>query len=127
MLGKNFFSGCLTRHVSLNFVNALTMATPEEPISLETCEQQHREHIRLIQENLPDLRVHELDADPQCPDCMFIEDTCVVIGNSVVLSQPGDKSRRGEIPPVLDFWESQRANDSCYTKYVTNMSTFFSE
>jgi dimethylargininase len=51
--------------------------------------------------------VTTLAADEQCPDCVFIEDTAVVIGTIALITRPGAASRQLETPPiatVLDAW-----------------------
>ncbi|GLI61490.1 hypothetical protein VaNZ11_003814, partial [Volvox africanus] len=45
--------------------------------------------------------VVEIPADDSCPDCVFIEDTALVIGKShAVVTRPGAPSRRPEPGPV---------------------------
>ncbi|MCH2160530.1 MAG: arginine deiminase family protein [Phycisphaerales bacterium] len=39
-------------------------------------------------------------ADHGCPDCVFIEDTLVVVPELAVLARPGARSRRAELPLV---------------------------
>jgi dimethylargininase len=38
-----------------------------------------------------------------CPDACFIEDTCVILGKTAVITQPGALSRRGETPTVAEI------------------------
>jgi N-dimethylarginine dimethylaminohydrolase len=40
--------------------------------------------------------VIEIPADNQYPDCPFIEDTAIVIGNQALITRPGAVSRQGE-------------------------------
>lgn len=42
------------------------------------------------------LHFPSLHAPDQCPDCVFIEDTAVVIADRAVITVPGHPSRRGE-------------------------------
>lgn len=44
--------------------------------------------------------VELLPADPELPDCVFIEDTAVVVPELAVMSRPGAPSRRGELAAV---------------------------
>jgi dimethylargininase len=39
-------------------------------------------------------------ADEDHPDCVFIEDTAVIVGEIAVITRPGAPSRRGETGPV---------------------------
>merc|ERR1712110_1387610 len=123
MLGKNFYRKALFRHVSPSFVDALQMEPSTEPISVEECDKQHRRHIEQVKEHVPHLHCYELESDAQCPDCMFIEDTSVVINQTVILTQPGDPTRRPEISPVLRFWEAQQADKEAIIQNVISMAT----
>lgn len=44
--------------------------------------------------------VEEVAADNEQPDCVFIEDTAVILGSTAVITRPGAPSRRGETEPV---------------------------
>lgn len=46
--------------------------------------------------------VVEVEAAPDCPDSVFIEDTAVVYGDLAVVTRPGADERRGEAPAVAD-------------------------
>lgn len=46
--------------------------------------------------------IEVLPADDAHPDCVFIEDTAVVIGSQVVATRPGEPSRRGEVREVIE-------------------------
>jgi dimethylargininase len=45
----------------------------------------------------------ELDADDTHPDCVFIEDTVVMLGQVAVVASPGAPSRRGEEDAVTEL------------------------
>jgi dimethylargininase len=44
--------------------------------------------------------VEVVSSDENHPDCVFIEDTAVVLGSVAVITRPGAPSRRGETGPV---------------------------
>jgi dimethylargininase len=44
----------------------------------------------------------QIDADDAHPDCVFIEDTVVMLGQVAIITSPGAESRRGEQDPVAD-------------------------
>lgn len=48
------------------------------------------------------LAVTLLAADDRFPDCVFIEDTAVLLGDVCVLTRPGAPERRGEVEGVAD-------------------------
>ncbi len=45
-------------------------------------------------------QVKQVPTDERHPDCVFIEDTAVVLGSSAVITRPGAPQRRGEVEPV---------------------------
>ncbi len=47
-------------------------------------------------------QVEVVPTDENQPDCVFIEDTAVVLGQSAVMTRPGAVERRGEVGPVAD-------------------------
>jgi len=44
--------------------------------------------------------IEEVPTDPAYPDCVFIEDTAVILGSTAVITRSGALSRRGETGPV---------------------------
>lgn len=52
--------------------------------------------------------VVSLPADDAYPDCVFIEDTAVVLDDMAVITRPGAESRRGETRAVADALEPHR-------------------
>jgi dimethylargininase len=49
-----------------------------------------------------------LAADEAHPDCAFVEDTAVVLGEAALVTRPGHPSRRGEVGPVAEALASLR-------------------
>lgn len=47
-------------------------------------------------------QVEVVPSDEAYPDCLFIEDTAVVLGKVAVVTLPGAEARRGETPPVAE-------------------------
>jgi dimethylargininase len=52
--------------------------------------------------------VVSLPADDAYPDCVFIEDTAIVLDDMAVITRPGAESRRGETRAVADALELYR-------------------
>jgi dimethylargininase len=67
-------------------------------IDLERARSQHAAYGRAL--SAAGCQLVELPADPECPDCVFIEDTLVVVPELAVLTRPGAISRRAELPVV---------------------------
>jgi len=84
----------LVRGVPSSFCDALSMEMPSSPVDLERARAQHAAYVKVLQ-GLVD-KVIELPADDKFPDCPFIEDTAVVIGNRAFITHPGASSRQGE-------------------------------
>jgi dimethylargininase len=68
--------------------------------------RQHEAYERL----LADLgcTVHRLPVEPDLPDSVFIEDTCVVLDELAVIARPGADSRRPETRGVAERLRSHR-------------------
>lgn len=47
-------------------------------------------------------RVVALPADEALPDCCFVEDVAIIVGDRALLTRPGAASRRGEVAAVAD-------------------------
>lgn len=62
---------------------------------------QHAEYRRIL-ESLG-LVVDLLPANDAYPDCCFIEDTAVLIGETAIICRTGAVSRRGEVDPVRQY------------------------
>jgi dimethylargininase len=99
-------------------VIALTRAVPA---SLAHCELTHLARVaidvgraaaqhELYEEALRALgaRVVRLSETPELPDSVFVEDTAVVVDEVAVLTRPGAKSRRAEIPSAAQALASFR-------------------
>jgi dimethylargininase len=92
----------LTRQVPTSVTQALTHyadTAASSPFCLETARQQHDNYVATLRRILPTLQLPPLEAHP---DCLFVEDTAVVIGRHAVLCHPGHPSRRGEVDSIKD-------------------------
>jgi len=69
-----------------------------EPIDVVRATEQHRAYERALEQL--GCEVRRVDAAPQMPDSVFIEDTCVVVDELAVITRPGAASRRDETVAV---------------------------
>ena len=69
-----------------------------QPIDLERAVAQHKGYVSLLRRL--GLEVVELPADPDLPDCCFVEDVAVVLDEIALLTVPGAPSRRAEVDAV---------------------------
>lgn len=68
-------------------------------VDAQRARDQHEAYVAGIKALIEDVR--ELPADDAFPDCVFIEDTAVVIDHElVVLTHPGAQTRQGEVAAV---------------------------
>eukprot|EP00775_Hariotina_reticulata_P005417 gene5417-5650_t len=90
----------LVRGVAASFAQAITMEALAAPIMLDLAQQQHKQYVDRLKYLLD--QVVELPADDKFPDCVFIEDTAVVVPNTktAVVARIGAAARQGEEPPV---------------------------
>ncbi|WIA40585.1 hypothetical protein OEZ86_013926 [Tetradesmus obliquus] len=65
---------------------------------MAAAEEQHQAYVQLLRTLLQD--VVEVPADDAHPDCVFIEDTAVVVGKTAIIANIGATSRQGEEAPV---------------------------
>mmetsp|Transcript_23050 Transcript_23050/g.34321 ORF Transcript_23050/g.34321 Transcript_23050/m.34321 type:complete len:301 (+) Transcript_23050:86-988(+) len=93
------YTTALTRKVSSSISNALSINAPKTPINIQRAISQHEAYVEVLREIIG-LKTIEIEADEAHPDCVFIEDTAVVISNVAVITKIGAESRRGEVDAV---------------------------
>ena len=84
----------LVRPLPTSFLDSLKEQPPPIPLDLTTARNQHNAYIQLLRQLVDE--VVEVEADDRYPDCCFIEDTAIVVGDIAVICRPGHPSRRGE-------------------------------
>mmetsp|Transcript_9243 Transcript_9243/g.17327 ORF Transcript_9243/g.17327 Transcript_9243/m.17327 type:complete len:277 (-) Transcript_9243:171-1001(-) len=92
------YNWALTRAVPNTFEDSLKLEPPPIPINLQLAKQQHENYTSLISSLVS--HSEELPCDSLCPDCVFIEDTAVIIGNIAVITIPGAPERQPETKPI---------------------------
>jgi dimethylargininase len=65
-----------------------------QEIDVARAMEQHRAYVRCLRRLR--LKVYELPADPELPDCVFVEDPAVVVDEVAVIARMGAESRRAE-------------------------------
>lgn len=93
----------LVRDLSDSFEESLKLNPPLVPIDMTLAILQHENYIHLLEQLVPN--VIRLEADADHPDCNFIEDTAIVVGDIAVISNMGAIERRGEEMPVAQALE----------------------
>lgn len=87
----------LLREVPRTFDQAITRdGQSPDPVRAKA---QHASYQKALEE--AGYRIELVAADDNHPDCVFIEDTVVIVGEIAVAARPGAPSRLGEVPPVV--------------------------
>ncbi|KXJ17733.1 N(G),N(G)-dimethylarginine dimethylaminohydrolase 1 [Exaiptasia diaphana] len=74
--------------------NALRLEDPGEPIDLEKARQQHSDYVKTLEKL--NLKLTHIEPDEELPDCVFVEDTAVCVGNKALIANLGHENRRAE-------------------------------
>jgi dimethylargininase len=91
----------LARQVSPQIANALVMnGESQETVSYDIAHEQHQAYLSTLRTILPTLALPPL---LDHPDSVFVEDTMVALGNTVVMTRPGHASRQGEVASLREI------------------------
>lgn len=85
------------RNIPDTFDQALTGPRGRAP-DVALARAQHDDYVSRLERS--GLAVSAIAADPSYPDCVFIEDTAVLLGPVAVITLPGAPERRGEVDAV---------------------------
>ena len=88
----------LTRPVSPTITECQLTHLQREPIDVALAEQQHAAYETLLEEL--GAKVVRVEAAPDLPDAVFVEDCAVVVDEVAVVTLPGTRSRLGELDGV---------------------------
>jgi dimethylargininase len=88
----------ITRGVPASIASCQLTHLQREPIDVEIARRQHEAYEELLQKSGCEIR--RIEADERYPDCVFIEDTAVVLDEVAIITRPGAESRRGEVDAV---------------------------
>lgn len=96
----------ITRDVSPNVHLCELTHLERQPIDYRNAVAEESEYRRALASL--GLTVINLPGDADYPDCVFIEDTAVVLEDIAVITRPGAESRRGETPVVAEELRKHR-------------------
>jgi dimethylargininase len=98
------FGSAIVRELPSSFVNALHQHYSDPvtaiPVDIDIARYQHRAYISALQRIIPNVVI--LPALEQYPDCCFVEDTVVAIGETALITRPGHSDRVGEVDSVKE-------------------------
>jgi dimethylargininase len=95
----------LVRAVPSSFASALCAAPPDPPIDVARARVQHAAYVAALA--AAGASVVEIAADEACPDCCFVEDTAVLVGDAALVTRPGAPERRGEVDAVARWLQGR--------------------
>lgn len=89
------FSHAICRGIPNSLKEEALRMEDNDPVNLEIA----RKNFEIYKYTLEScgVEVISLEADESYPDCVFVEDTCVVIGNVAFITRPGHPNRRDEV------------------------------
>jgi dimethylargininase len=87
------------RGVPDTFDQAITMSARGPRPDVARARRQHDDYVSRLEGS--GLDVTRISEDERHPDCVFIEDTAVLLGSLLVATRPGAVDRRGEVEPVI--------------------------
>jgi len=71
------------------------------PIDIDLARRQHAAYCNALRD--AGLRLVSIEPDDQYPDCCFVEDTAIVVGERAIISRMASESRKGEIEGVREI------------------------
>jgi dimethylargininase len=90
----------ISREIPKSFNDALSSHSQiPDPISMDKCVEQHAAYLETLRSRIPTLCLPGLESNP---DCVFVEDCAVTIGNRAVITNLGHPSRRGEVDSIKE-------------------------
>jgi dimethylargininase len=97
----------LTRNVSPSIERCELTHVDRRPIDFELARTQHRKYVECLSHCAD--QVLELQAAPELPDSVFVEDIAVVLDEIAIITRPGAEVRRRERPTIRDALRPYRA------------------
>ncbi|QSX78158.1 dimethylarginine dimethylaminohydrolase family protein [Agrilutibacter solisilvae] len=91
----------ITRDVSPTLADCQLTHVARSPIDIERAQTQHRAYQRALASL--GCRVLALEAEPDMPDAVFVEDVAVVLDDVAIMTRPGAASRRAEGASVAEL------------------------
>jgi dimethylargininase len=88
----------VVRGVPSTFDQAIAPGTPAQPIDVRLAREQHLRYCSTLRG--AGLALIKIESDDRFPDCVFIEDTAVVVVGKAIIAEMAAETRRGETDAV---------------------------
>lgn len=89
--------------VPKTLANGLSTDPNHEPVDTHKASLQHKNYLETLKNHGLDLIA--IEPDDNYPDCVFVEDIALSIGNKILITNPGAPSRQGETRKMCDLVE----------------------
>jgi dimethylargininase len=88
----------LVRRPSPRLGDGIVTHAPRRPVDYDLALAQWREYVRTLE--AAGWEIVEAPPADECPDCVFVEDTLVMLGGRCIVTRPGAAARRLETPGI---------------------------
>jgi dimethylargininase len=89
------------RDIPKTLVNGLSSDPNHEPVDAQKASIQHQVYLNTLKTN--GIELISIEPDDNYPDCVFVEDVAISIGNKILITNPGAPSRQGETKKMSDL------------------------
>lgn len=93
-MNTSIYKYAIVRNVAKTYDKCVRVTDPIEKIDVGLAQEQHQAYCRVLKGL--GLKLIRIEADERFPDCCFVEDPAIVIGDTAIISRMGVKSRKGE-------------------------------
>ncbi|KAL7750336.1 hypothetical protein RI367_004108 [Sorochytrium milnesiophthora] len=98
------YSCAIVRDLSDAFASSQSSHPDHSTLSLSLAKSQHAAYSAAVAKFVP--HVVHVPQDPQLPDSSFVEDTCIVVNGTAVITQPGHPTRRNDTKAVHEAFQA---------------------
>lgn len=95
------------KNLPSSLVNGLSLEQ-HDPVDVEKAKKEHNDYLLHLVES--GVKLIEISAQEEYPDCVFVEDTAVALNNKILITNPGAESRRGETLAVAASFVNHSAS-----------------
>lgn len=120
----NYTHALVCEDVPRSVINGLSL-DKHEPVDYDLAKKQHEAYLKILENS--GLKLIKFSSDENHPDCVFVEDTCIALGNKVFITNPGAESRRNEVLAVKSKLDQVSKELNLQIASVQNTSDSFIE
>ncbi len=88
------YSRAIIRALAATFPDCIRPDDSTDPIDMTLAHAQHDAYVSVLRDR--GLEIERLDADERYPDCCFVEDPVLVVGDTAIICAMAADARRGE-------------------------------